>query len=56
MLIVAADRQATIGVLCSLSSVYRVIAALSAFIRGITAGTADVWIDGRVCLSRKRHI
>ena len=44
MLIVAAQRQATIGVLCSLSGVYRVSAALSAVIRDITTGTADVWI------------
>ena len=44
MLIVAADRHVTIGVLCLLSGVYRVSAALSAVIRCITTGTADVCI------------
>ena len=46
MLIVAADRQTTIGVLYSRPGVYRVSAALSAVIRGITTGTEDVWIPG----------
>ena len=44
MLIVAADRQVTIGVVCLLLGVYCVSAALFAVIRGITTGTADVWI------------
>ena len=44
VLTVAADRQANIGVLCTLSGVYRVSAALSAVISSITTGTADVWI------------
>ena len=44
VLIVALYRQTTIDVLFSISGVYRVSAALSAVIRGITAGTADVWI------------
>ena len=46
MLIVAAERQTTIDVLCSIAGVYRVSAALSAVIRGITTGTAYVWIPG----------
>ena len=50
MLIVAAERQATIGVLCSLSGVYRVSAALSAVIRDITTGTAYVWIHEGVLI------
>ena len=45
VLIVAADRQTTIDVVCSISGVYRVSAALSAVNRGITTGTAYVWIQ-----------
>ena len=57
MLILAADRQATIGVLCFLSGVHRVNAAGSADIRGITAATAGVWMpEGAGCLSSKHHI
>ena len=57
MLILAADRQATIGVLCFLSGVHRVNAAVSAVIRGITATTAGVWMpEGAGYLSRKHHI
>ena len=57
MLIVPTDGQTTIGVLCSLSGVYPVSAALSAVIRDITTGTADVWIPrGGGCLSSKHHI
>ena len=55
MLIVAADRQTTIHVFCSLSGVYRVSATLSAIIRVITAATVDGWIPGGVCLSSKHH-
>ena len=50
VLIVAADRQATIDNLCSLSRVCRKSAALSSVIRGITAATADVWIHGVVLI------
>ena len=46
MLILAAEGQATTDVLCSFAGVYRVSAALSAVIRGITTNTADVWIPG----------
>ena len=57
MLILAAYRQATIGVLCVLSGVHRVNAAVSAVIRGITAATAGVWMpEGAGCLSSKHHI
>ena len=54
MLIVAADRQTTIHVFCSLSGVYRVSATLYAIIRVITAATVDGWIPGG-CLSSKLH-
>ena len=50
MLIVAAYRQTTIDVFCSLSGVYRVSATLSAIIRGITAATVDGWIPGGVLI------
>ena len=50
MLIVAADRQVTNFVLCLLSGVCRVSAALSAVIRGISTDTADVWIPGGVLI------
>ena len=50
MLIVAADRQVTIVVLCLLSGVYRVSGALSAVISGITTGTVVVWIPGGVLI------
>ena len=46
VLIIAADRQATIDVLCSVSNVYRVKAAISAVIKDITGATAYVWIYG----------
>ena len=57
MLILAADRQATIGVLCFFSGVHRVNAAVSAVIRGITAATACVCMpEGAGCLSSKHHL
>ena len=46
VLIIAADRQVTIDVLCYLSYVYRVSAAHSAAIKGITAATAVICIPG----------
>ena len=44
VLIIAAYRQVTIYVLCSLSGVYRVKVAISAVIKGITTASAYVWI------------
>ena len=46
VLIIVADRHTTIGALYSLSGLYRVSAALSAVIRGITAGR---WLDSWGC-------
>ena len=59
VLIIAAYRQVTIYVLCSLSGVYRVKVAISAVSMGITTASAYVWIfffGGLASLPRKHHI
>ena len=58
VLIIAAYRQVTIYVLCSLSCVYRVKVAISAVIKGITMASAYVsnFFGGLASLPKKHHI
>ena len=57
MLIVSADKQATIDVLCSLSGISRKT-AISAVIKGITTASAYVWVHagGGVLTEETSHL